>query len=93
MPATRRRMLPVAEVAGAFEDSPRFPTVKLGKIIKSKCLLLRRVGKGGREEADTYVPVSTVRRNLGRNLSLPSLLFKLLTKPFDWGFGGGGGSK
>ena len=50
----RRRMLPVAEVEGAFEDSPRFPIVKLRKFIKSKCLSLRKVGKREREEADTY---------------------------------------
>ena len=54
MPAPRRRMPSVAEAAGAFEGSPRCPTVKLRKIIKSKCLSLRKVGKRGREEADTY---------------------------------------
>jgi len=58
MLASRRRTPSVAEVTGASEDSPRFPTVKPRKILKSECLLFRRVGKGGREEADTYASSS-----------------------------------
>jgi hypothetical protein len=87
-------MLSVGEVVEAFEDSPRSLTVKLRKITKSKCLLLRKVGKGGREEAHTYAPVSTVRWNLGQSLSLPNLLknvLDLLTKPSDLGSDIGGG--
>ena len=82
MPAPLRGMPPVAEVApGAFESSPGFLTVELRKIIKSKCLLLRKVGKGGggREGIDTYAPVSTVRWDLGRNLLKIDL--KLLARP------------
>ena len=51
MPAPRRKLLLDAGVAGAFEDSP---TVELRKTMKSKCLSLKKVGKRGREEADTY---------------------------------------
>ena len=44
------------------------------------------VGKGRREEVDTYAPVSTVVRcqwNLGRNLTLPSLPLNLLNPPLS----------
>lgn len=51
MPASRRRMLSDTEVSGAFEGSP---TVELRKNVKSKWLSLKKVGKRGREEADTY---------------------------------------
>ena len=93
MPAPRRRTPSFAGVAGVFEDSPRLPTVILRKIIKSSCFYSRGLARE-RGEAYAYAPLSTVRWNLGRNLSLPTLLTYDLTlpiKPFDLGFGGGGG--
>ena len=38
---------------------PRFVTVKLRKIIKLECLLLRRVGRRVSDETETYSPGSS----------------------------------
>jgi hypothetical protein len=56
-------------------------------------------GWQGRDGRDRYLR-SSVNRTLGpwsefefAELAKIRLELKLLTKPFDWGFGGGGGSK
>jgi hypothetical protein len=51
-------MPPVAEVAAASEDSPRFPTVKLREVIKSKGLPLWQERERGKRQnlADTLTP-------------------------------------